>query len=178
MRNSAWHPARRLARRRPRGFARWFPRWLPMLAATLLSACATMLPGIPPRIDVVGVSLDRVIGSEAHFGVAVSISNPDERDIVIDALDATLSIEGQEVAKGELKAPVHVPAHGSANAEFSARTGMDQVLLAVAKAMQRGARTLPTAAPPSLHYLIEGRAKLAGGATLPFSRSGDVGGSK
>lgn len=174
MRNPAWHPARRLARRLPRGFA----RWVPMLAATLLFACATMLPGTPPRIDVVGVSLDRIVGSEAYFSVAVSISNRDDRDVVIEALDGTLSIEGQEVAKGALEAPIHVPAHGSASAEFSARTGMDAVLLAVAKAMQRGARTRPSAVPPSVHYLIEGRAKLMGGASLPFSRSGDVGASK
>ena len=174
MPDPAWrHPASRLARG-----LRGLSRRLPVAAVMLLAACATMLPGIPPRIDVVGVSLDRVVGPEAHFSVAVSVSNPDERDIVIEALDATLSIEGQEVARGELKAPVHVPAHGSADAEFSARTGMDQVLLAVAKAMQRGAREAPAAAPPSLHYLIEGRARLAGGATLPFSRSGDVGRSK
>ncbi len=174
MRNPAWHPASRSAHGPGRAVARGFI----VAAATLLAACATMLPGIPPRIDVVGVSLDRVVGPEAHFSVAVSVSNPDERDIVIEALDATLSIEGQEVARGELKAPVHVPAHGSADAEFTARTGMDKVLLAVAKAMQRGAREAPAATPPSLHYLIEGRARLAGGATLPFSRSGDVGGSK
>ncbi|MDE2360401.1 MAG: LEA type 2 family protein [Betaproteobacteria bacterium] len=149
-----------------------------MVAALLLAACATMLPGIPPRIDVVGVSLDRIVGSDAYFSVAVSISNPGERDVVIESLEGTLSIEGQEVAKGDLKAPVDVPAHGSASAEFSARTGMDAVLLAVAKAMQRGARTRPSAVPPSLHYLIEGRAKLAGGASLPFSRSGDVGESR
>lgn len=161
------------ARLAPRG-----ARWVAIAAVMLLAACATLVPGKAPRIDVVGVSLDRIVGSDAYFSVAVSISNPDDRDVVIEALDGTLSIEGQEVAKGDLKAPVHVPAHGSANAEFSARTGMDAVLLAVAKAMQRGARTHPSAVPPSLHYLIEGRAKLAGGASLPFSRSGDVGGSK
>ncbi|MHB8726414.1 MAG: LEA type 2 family protein [Casimicrobiaceae bacterium] len=153
-------------------------RRLAVVAVALLAACATLVPGKAPRIDVVGVSLDRIVGSDAYFSVAVSISNPDDRDVVIEALDGTLSIEGQEVAKGDLKVPVHVPAHGSANAEFSARTGMDAVLLAVAKAMQRGARTGPAAGPPSLHYLIEGRAKLAGGASLPFSRSGDVGESK
>ena len=154
-------------------------RWLAIAAASLLAACATLVPGHPPRIDVVGVSLDRVLGPDAFFTVSVTVSNPDDSDVVVDALDATLSIEGQLVARGELKAPVRVPAHGSADAEFAARAGMDSVLLAVAKAMQRGAAAIPPGGgPPSLHYAIEGRATFAGGATLPFSRSGDMGRAK
>ena len=152
--------------------------WLAIVAATLLAACATLVPSHPPRIDVVGVSLDRVVGADAFFSVAVTVSNPNDRDIVIDALDGTLSIEGQMVAKGELKAPVSVPAHGTANAEFTARAGMDAVLLAVAKAMQRGAAAAPSGGPPSLHFALEGRAKVAGGASVSFSRSGDLGRSK
>lgn len=154
-------------------------RWLAIAAASLLAACATLAPGHPPRIEVVGVSLDRVVGADAFFSVSVTVANPDDREVVVDALDARLSIEGQPVANGELKAPVRVPAHGSAEAQFAARAAMDSVLLAVAKAMQRGAAANPPAAgPPSLHYAIEGRARFAGGATLPFSRSGDMGRAK
>ncbi|MGH8802818.1 MAG: LEA type 2 family protein [Casimicrobiaceae bacterium] len=141
----------------------------------MVTACASFPLAHPPHVDVVGVNLDRVIGPDAYFSVAVSVSNPGEREIVIDALDATLSIEGQKIAQAELKAPVRVPAHGSGTAEMTAHAGMDAVLLAVAKAMQLGMRGGPTRVVPSLHYAIDGRARVNGGGSVPFSKSGDVG---
>lgn len=154
--------------------ARWF-RALVVAGCMLVAACASLPLAHPPRVDVVGVSLDRVVGSDAYFSVAVSVSNPDDREVAIDALEATLSIEGQKIAQAELKTPVHVPAHASATAEMTAHAGMDAVLLAVAKAMQIGMRGGPAGAAPSLHYAIEGRARVAGSAPVPFSKSGDVG---
>ncbi|MBS0327874.1 MAG: LEA type 2 family protein [Proteobacteria bacterium] len=144
-------------------------------ACAVLAACAGLPLAHPPHIDVVGVSLDRVVGPDAFFSIAVSVSNPDDREIAIDALDATLSIEGQKIAQAELKTPVHVPAHGSATAGMTAHAGMDAVLLAVAKAMQLGMRGGPAGTVPSLHYVIDGRARVNGSASVPFSKSGDVG---
>ncbi len=170
-----------MTRKRCTACARGHSLRLALLAAVVLAGCAGLpgLPlGTPPHIDVVGVNLDRVAGADAFFTVAVSISNPDDRDVVIDTLGGTLSIERQEVAKGELTTPVRVPAHATAGAEFSAHARMDAVLLAVAKAMQRGAQTAPSAGLPTLHYAIHGRASFAGGVSLPFSKSGDVGPSR
>ena len=149
----------------------------PVIAAAcaILAACAALPLAHPPKIDVVGVGLDRVVGPDAFFSVVVSVSNADDREVAIDALEATLSIEGQRIAEAELKDPVRVPAHTSATAELTARAGMDAVLLAVAKAMQLGMRGGPTGTVPSLHYMIDGRARVAGGASVPFSKSGDVG---
>jgi LEA14-like dessication related protein len=150
-------------------------RLVSVAACAALAACATLPLAHPPKIDVVGVGLDRVVGPDAYFSVVVSVSNPDDREVAIDALDATLSIEGQKIAQAELKTPVRVPAHASATAELTAHAGMDAVLLAVAKAMQLGMRGGPTGSVPSLHYAIDGRARVNGGASVPFSKSGDVG---
>src|SRR5579864_7326309 len=147
-----------------------------VLAFTLvLAACASLALRNPPRIDVVGVSLDRVEGADAFFRVDVLLTNQIADDVVIDALQGTLSIEGVNVAQAALAAPVRIPANGSAHAEMTAHTGMDAVLRAAAEAMRHGAMIVAPGARPVLHYTIEGSATLAGGARLPFTRSGELG---
>jgi hypothetical protein len=149
---------------------------LALLALALtLSACASLALRNPPRIDVVGVSLDRVEGADAYFRIDVMLTNRVTDDVVIDALQGTLSIEGVNVAQAALAAPVRVPANGSAYAEMTAHTGMDAVLRAAAEAMRHGAMVGTPGARPVLHYTLEGSATLAGGARLPFTRSGELG---
>ena len=144
--------------------------------ALVLAACASLALRNPPRIDVVGVSLDRVDGADAFFRVDVLLTNQDADDVVVDALEGTLSIEGVNVAQAALaNAPVRIPANGSAHAEMTAHTGMDAVLRAAAAAMRHGAMIVAPGARPALHYTIEGSATLAGGARLPFPRSGELG---
>jgi hypothetical protein len=141
----------------------------------LIAACAT-LPRNPPRIDVVGVQLDRIDGPDAYFGVSVMLTNDGDETIVIDALQGRLAIEGETVAQAALASPpVRIAAHESSRAELTAHTGMDAVLRAVAAAMRRGATITAPGARPSLHYSLDGSATLAGGVRLPFSRSGEIG---
>jgi hypothetical protein len=101
---------------------------------------------------------------------------PQDRDLVVDALQGTLAIEGESVAQASLAAaPVHLPANGTARAEMNAHAGMDAVLRAIAAAMRRGAMILGPGERPALRYTIEGSAVLAGGARVPFRRSGELG---
>jgi hypothetical protein len=151
-------------------------RFALLALALTLSACASLALRNPPRIDVVGVSLDRVEGADAYFRIDVMLTNRVADDVVIDALQGTLSIEGVNVAQAALaNAPVRIPADGSTHAEMTAHTGMDAVLRAVAEAMRHGAMIVAPGARPVLHYTIEGSATLAGGARLPFARSGVLG---
>ena len=144
--------------------------------ALILAACASLALRNPPRIEVVGVSLDRVEGADAYFRIDVTLTNQVADDVVIDALQGTLSIEGVSVAQAALaNAPVRIPADGSTHAEMTAHTGMDAVLRAVEEAMRHGAMIVAPGARPVLHYTIEGSATLAGGARLPFARSGVLG---
>ena len=145
-------------------------------AVVLLAACAALPPRTPPRVDVVGVALDRVEGPDAYFTIAVRLTNDGDQDVVIRALDGRLSIEGENVVDATLaSASVRIPAHGSARAELSSRTGMDQLLRAVAAAMRRGATVTPSGARPTLRYAIDGSATLDGGYRLPFTHSGEIG---
>jgi hypothetical protein len=145
-------------------------------ALVMLAGCAALPPRNPPRIDVVGVQLDRVEGADAYFNVAVRLTNDGDEDFVIRALSARLAIEGENVAEATLaSAPVRIAAHGSTRAELSSRTGMDQVLRAIAAAMRRGATLTPPGARPTLRYAIDGTATLDGGYRLRFAHAGDIG---
>ena len=139
-------------------------------------ACASFGPRVtPPTVTVNDVRLDRLEGASAWFVASVTLDNPNDRELAVDALDATLTIEGEPVATAGLTAPVTLPARGNAPAEIAARTGVDAILRAVANAMRRigsGAGAPPS---PSLHYTLEGRARLANGLQVPFRRVGELG---
>ena len=152
------------------------PRVAALVLTLFVVACAALTLRDPPRIDIVDVRLDRVVGPDAYFSVEVTLTNRADRDLVVDALQGTLAIEGESIADASLvTAPVHLPAKGSASAEMSAHTGMDAVLRAAAAAMRRGAANAQPGARPTLRYTIEGSATLAGGARVPFRRSGELG---
>jgi LEA14-like dessication related protein len=142
----------------------------------MLAACAALGPRIdPPIVSVVDVRLDRIESASAWFVASVELRNPNTRELAVDALDATLTIEGEPVASAALAAPVRVPASGTASAELVARTGVDAILRAVGSAMRRLGRDRSPGPSPSLRYAIEGRARLSNGFEVPFRRSGEVG---
>ena len=147
-----------------------------LACVALLAACAGLPPRNPPRVDVVGVQLDRLEGADAYFAVTREPDEHGDNDIVMQALQGRLSIEGEEVARASLTSPpVRIPARGSTRADLTSQTGMDQLLRAVAAAMRRGATLVAPGARPTLRYSIEGSATLEGGYRLPFSRSGEIG---
>jgi LEA14-like dessication related protein len=142
----------------------------------IVAACANFGPRIdPPKVNVVDVRLDRIEGADAWFVAHVILDNPNDREVAVDSLDATLAIEGEAVATASLTNPVRLPAHGSAPAEIAARTGVDAILRAVANAMRRLGDGAPLGVSPSLHYSLEGQAKLANGLQIPFRRTGELG---
>jgi len=146
------------------------------VAALVLAGCASLPVSNPPRIEIDAVSLDRVEGPDAYFTIAATVANPRSDDMVIEALRGSLAIEGETIAQAALvTAPLRIPGNGHASAELAAHAGMDAVLRAIAAAMRRGATLVAPGDRPTLHYTIEGSATLAGGARVPFRRSGELG---
>jgi hypothetical protein len=142
----------------------------------LLGACASIPLRNPPSIDVVAVALDRVEGADAYFTVDLALTNRADEPISLEALDASLSIEGEQVGEARLaNGPVRLPVNGTANAQLTAHSGMDAILRAVAAAMRRGATLQTPGKRPTLHYALEGSAKLQGGGRFPFKKSGELG---
>jgi hypothetical protein len=133
-------------------------------------------PRNPPRIDVVAVALDRVEGPDAYFAVTLSLANVGDEEIAVRDLQGRLSIEGEEVARATLaSSPVRIAARASTRADLSAHIGMDQLLRAVAAAMQRGATAAATHARPALHYSLQGVAVLESGYRMSFVKEGEIG---
>jgi len=142
----------------------------------IVAGCAALTLRDPPRIDIVDVRLDRVVGPDAYFSVEVALTNRADRELVVDALQGTLAIEGENIAQAALAGPpVRLAANGTARAEMKAHAGMDAVLRAIAAAMRRGAMILGPGERPALRYTIEGSATFAGGGRVPFRRSGELG---
>ena len=154
---------------------RTLARAAPFVLAIAVAACAPLAVRSPPSIDVVSVSLDRVDGADAYFGVDVLLTNRVAEEIVVAGLQGSLSIEGESIAQAVLdNVPLHIPPNGTAHAEMTAHTGMDAVLRAAAAAMRSGS-VVPPGSRPTLHYTIAGSATLAGGARFPFERRGAIG---
>jgi LEA14-like dessication related protein len=143
------------------------------LAAALLASCG----GIPkleaPRATVNSVSVDRINGLEARFSVTLDLTNPNDRDIAVDAIDATVMIEDVPIGTAALAAPVRLPARGEASAILQARAGFDAITRIAAQLAQRTQEQRATGGATLVRYTVAGTATLEGGLTVPFSRSGD-----
>src|SRR5581483_6038728 len=138
------------------------------VAVIALAACAALGPRIGvPTVSVTDVRLDRIESADAWFVAQVALANPNPQEIVVDALDGTLAVEGETIATAALAAPVRVPANGTASAQIVARTGVDAILRAVANAMRRMGGA-PPGTSPALHYALEGRLTLANGLQVPL----------
>jgi LEA14-like dessication related protein len=143
--------------------------------AFIAVGCATLGQRLAaPKVEVVGVRLDRVQDARAYFGVAVDLANPNPQPLDVEGFEAALAIEGEVVATANLAEPVRVPANGRARAELAAQTGVDAMLRAALAAMRRGATMVPGHGP-SLQYTIEGSAMFNGGLRVPFVKRGELG---
>ena len=149
------------------------PRALVALAAAavLLAACATVPRLEAPKVSVERVRVDRWSGVDAQFTVVVNVTNPNDRDIAIDAIDADVRIEDVAVGTAHLASPVRLPARGGTSAALTARAGLAAALRAAAEIARRADAAGGTLAP--VRYAVSGTATIDGGRTVPFARSGE-----
>jgi LEA14-like dessication related protein len=137
----------------------------------LLAACASMTPIEAPRVAVEGLRIDRMTGAGAQFTALVGLANPNDREIVVDAIDAEVRIEDIAVGTVRLAAPVRLPARGSATTLLSASAEWSAALKAASRIVLRADAERGDA--PMLRYAVSGIATLEGGRTIPFSRAGE-----
>ena len=141
-------------------------------AAALLAACATVPRLEAPKVSVERVRVDRWTGVDAQFTVILNVANPNDREIVIDAIDADVRIEDVAVGTAHLAAPVRLPARGETTAALTARAGLAGALRAAAEIARRAEAAGGTLAP--VRYAVTGTATIDGGRTIPFARSGEI----
>ncbi len=141
-------------------------------AAALLAACATVPRLEAPKVSVERVRVDRWTGVDAQFTVVVIVTNPNDRDIAIDAIDADVRIEDVAVGAAHLAAPVRLPARGETSASLTARAGLAGALRAAAEIARRAEAAGGALAP--VRYAVSGTATIDGGRTIPFARAGEI----
>lgn len=143
-----------------------------LAAAVLVAAGCASVRLEAPRVTVAGVMVDRLTPTDARFGVLVTVSNPNDRAIAVEAIDARLRIEDVVIGTAELAEAVHLPARGEATARLVARGDLASSLRAAAQVASRA--QAEGDAFRGIRYAVEGRATIDGGTVYPFSRSGEI----
>jgi LEA14-like dessication related protein len=144
-----------------------------VVGVALLAACAAAPRLVAPRVAVDSVRLDRIAGGEARFDVILSLVNPNPRELAVDAIDASVTIDDLPVGTATLKEPLRLPANGDATATLQARAGLAAVLRLAADFAQRAQEQKGQGQPTQVRYAVSGNATVQGGYAIPFSRSGE-----
>ena len=70
------------------------------LAMGLVACSALPFNAIPPTVSVADVDIKSIGLFEQHFDVGVRLSNPNDFDLKIEALEFELALNGRAFAKG------------------------------------------------------------------------------
>ena len=146
-------------------------RLLVLLLALGLAACSGLPPNaVAPRVSVAEIDVKSLGLFEQRFDVGLRISNPNDFDLKIEALDFELEVNGRPFARGLARVPTLIAATSGTLLRVDA--------VVQSKHLIQQIKTLP---PESLKhglpYRIKGRVKTDRSASwLPFDRAGVVGG--
>jgi LEA14-like dessication related protein len=144
-----------------------------IVGVALLTACAAAPRLVAPRVAVDSVRLDRIAAGEARFDVILNLTNPNPRELAVETIDASVTIDDVPVGAAALKEPLRLPAGGEARATLQARAGLAAVLRLAADFAQRAQEQKGTGQPTQIRYSVSGTATVQGGYAIPFSRSGE-----
>jgi LEA14-like dessication related protein len=144
-----------------------------IVGVALLASCAAAPRLVSPRVAVESVRLERITGGEARFDVILRLENPNPRELAVDAIDASVTIDDVPVGTATLKEPLRLPANGDATATLQARAGLAAVLRLAADFAQRAQDQKGQVQPTQVRYAVSGNATVQGGYAIPFSRSGE-----
>jgi len=138
-----------------------------------LTACSGLpYNAIPPKVSVAEVDIKRLGLFEQRFDVGLRVSNPNDFDLKIEALEFELELNGRAFAKGLSRASVLIPATSSAVLRVDAIMQSQNLIQQI--------RTLPPESwKDGVPYRIKGRAKIDRSSNwLPFDHAGVVGGGE
>ena len=140
-------------------------RRLAAALVALVAGCAALPPKpLPPQVALETVRVARLTAADARIVVTLAVRNPNAYDLAVNALDASLALEGEPLLDGSLKAPAVLAAGADTRIDVEVRT----TLAAVAAALDRLSRRT------TVHYDLTGTAVVQDGLTLPFARRGDI----
>lgn len=145
-------------------------RWLVLLLAFGLAACSSLpYHAKPPKVSVADVDIKSLGIFEQHFDVGLRVSNPNDFDLNIEALEFELELNGRPFAKGLSRVSVLLPAISSTVIRMDAVTQSRNLIQQI--------KTLPSdSLKAGVPYRISGRVKTDQSSRwLPFDQQGMVG---
>ena len=143
---------------------------LSLILAAALAACAALGPRLAsPEVVGANVRVIRVALPEVTLAIDLELSNPNPVEVVVQAFDVRIALEGERVATAALATPVTMPANGTASVSLSARADAAATLAGVGRALGSGR---------AMRYEIAGDVTLGDGSRFPFVRRGETAGAK
>jgi len=139
---------------------------VPALLALVLGTACTSTPTKPdpPMVTLDTVRILRVADARADVVLVLRLTNPNRFDIVVEAIDYDITLDGRPAATGRSSRVGALPAGGDAKVELAGRVDV----AAVATALMTLGSQLPVA------YTFKGSVMLRDGSVLAFSRKGEI----
>lgn len=88
--------------------------WLLIALTGSLTACSSLLPGDPPRVQVAGLRPLPGAELEARVELTLRVQNPSERHLRYQGLDLQLDVNGAPLASGVSNLQGEIPPYGEA----------------------------------------------------------------
>ena len=148
-------------------------RLLVLFLPLALGACSGLpLNTVAPRVSVGEVGLKHFDLFEQHYDVGLQLSNPNDFDLKLEALDFEIELNGLPFASGQSRTATVIPALSGTVLRVDAVTQ--------SKNLAQQIRALPPQATrDGVPYRVRGRVKTGHSPIwLPFDHAGWVGGEK
>jgi LEA14-like dessication related protein len=141
-----------------------FVRFAVVVMTVLLAGCAT-LTAPPPDVSLAGIELREIGLFEQHFRLKLHLTNPGEREFVINGISCEIELNGHAFAHGVADRTVVVPRYGEAVLEIDAISGLTGILQQFDE-LNRGRERID--------YRIHGHLSTGSLGNVPFDRRGEV----
>src|SRR5580698_3346606 len=117
----------------------------------LLAACSAMLPKLePPKVDLVGVTIEGGNLKSERLEFTLQVTNPNNRSLAVERIDYVLTLSGVDFGSGTSAEPFTLAALGQTEVRL-------EVTADLAKAVQA---VISHLGDPSLDYQVSGHVKL------------------
>jgi LEA14-like dessication related protein len=145
-------------------------RLLIVLFALGLAACSGLpFNAVAPKVSVADVAIKSLSLFEQRLDVGLRISNPNDFDLTIEALEFELEVNGRPFANGLSRASIRVPAVASAMLRVDAFMQSENLI-------QQFKTLSPGALKAGVPYRVKGRIKTDQSSSwIPFDHTGVYG---
>ncbi len=146
---------------------------LVLILAFSLAACSGLpLNAVAPKVSVADVTVKRLGLFEQHFDVELRVTNPNDFDLTIEALDFELEVNGHPFANGLSQTSTRIAANSSRLLRIDA---IMQSMDLIRQIESLSSESLKAGVP----YRIHGRLKTDRSPNwVPFDHTGVYGGDK